>query len=131
MPHQCVHCGKMYPDGAKEILEGCKVCGSKLFFFIKKEKLDEMKKVQSNLNENEKRQIEKDIIDLIGEERIKDNTVVLDIEAICIPKPGEYEIDLVKLFKGEPVVFKTEEGKYFIDLKRSFKNVLDKVNKKK
>ena len=36
MPHQCVTCGKFYDDGSKEILQGCSVCKSKVFFFIKK-----------------------------------------------------------------------------------------------
>jgi predicted nucleic acid-binding Zn-ribbon protein len=116
----------MFEDGAKEILQGCDQCGSRLFFYIKKDRVKELKELHNNLNEEEKEQIEKDIVDLIGEERLKDNSVVLDIEAIRIPKPGEYEIDLVRLFKGEPVVYKVEEGKYFIDISRSFKNILDK-----
>ena len=126
MPHQCVHCGKMFEDGAKEILKGCDKCGSRLFFYIKKDRIKELQTLHNSLNKEEKEQIEKDIVDLIGEERIKDNSVILDIEAVRIPKPGEYEIDLVRLFKGEPVVYKVEEGKYFIDLSRSFKNILDK-----
>ena len=32
--HQCVHCGKVYPDGSKALLEGCS-CGSHFFFYIK------------------------------------------------------------------------------------------------
>ena len=35
MPHQCVRCNTMYPDGAQEILKGCS-CGARLFFYIKK-----------------------------------------------------------------------------------------------
>ena len=41
MPHQCVRCNTFYEDGARELLKGCS-CDGKLFFYIKKEKLDEM-----------------------------------------------------------------------------------------
>ena len=44
MPHQCVRCNKFYEDGAQEILEGCS-CGARLFFYIKKEKLEETKNI--------------------------------------------------------------------------------------
>jgi len=45
MPHQCVHCGKLYPDAAKELLTGC-TCKSHFFYFIKKEYYDRLR-VQS------------------------------------------------------------------------------------
>ena len=50
MPHQCVRCNTFYDDGASEILKGCK-CGGKLFFFIKKDKLEEAKTLARNLNQ--------------------------------------------------------------------------------
>jgi len=40
MPHKCVRCGKVYSDGSHEILSGCS-CGAKLFFYVRKEKIDE------------------------------------------------------------------------------------------
>ncbi len=55
--------------------------------------------------------------------------VVLDVEAIRVLKPGKYELDLVHLFKGEPLIFQLEEGKYMIDLVESFKRI--KKTKKK
>ena len=124
MPHQCVRCNTFYDDGASEILKGCS-CGGRLFFYIKKEKLEEAKKEAENikLTVNEKKQIEKDIFDLVGQEIDKDQPVVLDLESIKVLKPGKYELDLVHLFKGEPLIFKLEEGKYMIDLVRSFKKV--------
>lgn len=127
MPHQCVRCNKFYDDGATEILRGCS-CGGKLFFYIKKEKLEEMKRVtqEANLTRKEKEQIEKDVFDLVGSEIDKDQPVVLDLEAIRVLKPGKYELDLVHLFKGEPLIFKLEEGKYMIDLVESFKAVRGK-----
>ena len=121
MPHQCVRCNTFYEDGAKEILHGCS-CGGKLFFFIKKEKLDQLKKLseESALTKKEKEQIEQDIFDLVGSDIDRDQPVVLDIEAIRVMRPGKYEIDLVHLFKNEPLIFKLEDGKYMIDLVQSF-----------
>lgn len=122
MPHQCVRCNKFYDDGDERIIKGCD-CGGKLFFYIKKEKLEEAKKEASKvkLSEKEKKQIEKDVYELIGSEINKDLPVVLDLEAIKVLKPGKYELDLVHLFKGEPLIFRLEEGKYMIDLAESFK----------
>jgi len=121
MPHQCVRCNTFYDDGAKELLKGCS-CGGKLFFFIKKNKLEEMKKItdQVKLTEKEKVQIEQDIFDLVGSDIDKNQPVILDIEAIRVIKPGKYELDLVHLFKNEPLIFKLEDGKYMIDLIESF-----------
>jgi len=122
MPHQCVRCNTFYEDGSKEILKGCK-CGGKLFFFVKKSKLDDMKKAvkEQNLTEKEKVQIEEDIYDLIGSKIDRTSPVVLDFESINVLKPGKYELDLVHLFKGEPLIFKLDEGKYMIDIVETFK----------
>jgi len=127
MPHQCVRCNTFFEDGAREILNGCS-CGGKLFFFIKKEKLEEIKKISEefNLTKKEKEQIEQDIFDLVGSEIDSDQPVVLDLEAIRVMRPGKYELDLVHLFKNEPLIFKLEDGKYMIDLVTSF----DKLRKK-
>ena len=121
MPHQCVRCNTFHDDGAKEILSGCS-CGGKLFFFIKKEKMDEMKKITESiqLSKKEKEQIEHDVFDLVGSEIDNDQPVVLDFESIRVLKPGKYEIDLMHLFKNEPLIFKLEDGKYMIDLLQSF-----------
>ena len=128
MPHQCVRCGKFYDDASKEILKGCG-CGGKLFFFIKKEKLEKAKEVVSfvNLDTNERKQIEEDVFDLVGVDINRDEPVILDLESIKIKKPGQYELDLVHLFKGEPLIFKLEEGKYMIDVVESFKKLRDKT----
>lgn len=130
MPHQCVRCSKLYDDGSEEIIKGCS-CGGKLFFYIKKEKLDQLKNpFQENLNDNEKEQIEKDVFEIIGENRDRDSPIILDIEAIKVIKPGKYELDLIHLFKNEPLVYKLEEGKYVIDLQKSFSDVKDKPQQK-
>jgi predicted nucleic acid-binding Zn-ribbon protein len=121
MPHQCVRCNVFYEDGAQELLKGCD-CGGKLFFFIRKEKLDDLKKFSedSNLSKKDKEQIEQDVFDLVGSDVDKNQPVILDLEAIKVLKPGKYELDLVHLFKNEPLIFKLEDGKYMIDLVQSF-----------
>ena len=121
MPHQCVRCNIFYEDGANELLKGCP-CGGKLFFFIKKEKLEEMRKVTEDikLTEKDRIQIEEDVFDLVGSEVDREQPVILDLEAIRILKPGKYELDLVHMFKKDPLIFKLEEGKYMIDLIESF-----------
>ncbi len=90
--------------------------------FIKKEKLEDMKKIteEANLTSKDKEQIEQDVFDLVGSEIDRDQPVILDLEAIRVMRPGKYELDLVHLFKGDPLVFKVEDGKYMIDLVQSF-----------
>ena len=119
MPHQCVRCNTLYDDGAEEILKGCN-CGAKLFFYIKKKHLEKSKNIVVNLTKKDKKQIEEDVLEIIGSEKEDLQPVVLDMEAISIRKPGKYDIDLVHLFKNDPLVYKTGEGKYIIDLIRSF-----------
>ena len=121
MPHQCVRCNTFYDDGAKELIKGCS-CGGKLFFFIKKDKLEEMKKISEEvqLTKKDKEQIEEDIFDLVGSEIDRGRPVILDLEAKRVLRPGKYELDLVHLFKKEPLIFKLEDGKYMIDLVQSF-----------
>ncbi|MBS3142366.1 hypothetical protein J4464_03175 [Candidatus Woesearchaeota archaeon] len=120
MPHQCVRCNKFYDDGSTALLKGCD-CGAKLFFYIKKEKL-EAKQPVVKLEKEQREQIENDVMDLIGEDLDHHDPVVLDLESIRVTKPGTYEIDVVHLFRGDPVIFKLEEGKYMIDLLQSLKS---------
>ena len=116
MPHQCVHCGKMYPAGSKEILEGCKDCGGHFFFYIRDEQFKKAKENPLELPQEDKEKIEKDIREMAN---IEDEMVpvILDIESVRVISPGKYEIDVVNLFgKDRPIIFKIEEGKYIIDL---------------
>jgi len=121
VPHQCVRCGKLYEDGSQELLTGCS-CGSKFFFFIKKSSIQEAKRLSSNLTKIEREQIEKDVIDIVGSKFDDSKPVFLDIESIKILKPGKYELDLVDLFRGKPLVYKLEDGKYIIDLVSTFES---------
>jgi predicted nucleic acid-binding Zn-ribbon protein len=129
MPHQCVRCGTLYEDGSNELLKGCN-CGGRLFFFIKKDKLKEIQEKTAKLTDKEKEQIEKDVFDLVGSEIDANEPVILDLESVRVLKPGKYEIDLVHLFKKEPLVFKLDDGKYMIDIIKTFKDGLDKIKEK-
>jgi hypothetical protein len=121
MPHQCVRCSKFYEDGAQEILSGCP-CGARLFFFIKKERLEQAKKIlPANLEPEQKQQIEQDVLNLVGAK--EDVPVVLDFESIRVIEPGKYELDLARLFNNAPLIFKLEEGKYVIDIAESFQRL--------
>jgi predicted nucleic acid-binding Zn-ribbon protein len=64
MPHQCVRCSKFYDDGSAEILTGCK-CGSKLFLFVKQESIDKAKTITTSLTNEQKTQIEEDVLDIV------------------------------------------------------------------
>ena len=123
MPHQCVRCSKMYPDGSREILTGC-CCGGRFFFFMKEKRVEEGQKITQTLTSEDKIRMERDALDLVGEkskkEEIDDHPVVLDLESIRVNQPGKFEIDLVDLFNGEPLVYKLADGKYIIDIASTF-----------
>ena len=118
--HQCVKCGILYEDTSNELLKGCNKCHGKFFFFVKKDALEKMKALTVNLTKDERKEIEEDILELTGLDKV-DQPVILDIESIRVLKPGQYELDLVDLFRGKPVIYKLEEGKYLIDLAATFK----------
>ena len=131
MPHQCVHCGKLYEDACPELLKGC-ICGSKFFFYIKQvqyEKMKQEKEAPIVLDIQDKKQVEQDVREIIG---IKEQEpVILDLESIKVLEPGKFQIDVVNLFtKKRPIIYKLEEGKYIIDLASSLKINQKEVEKK-
>ena len=122
MPHQCVRCGTFYEDGSDEILRGCS-CGAKMFFFVKKEKLkkaEETLEAIQNLTQVERKEMEDEVYELIDIPRDEEKPIVLDVESIRSLEPGKFELDLVRLFKKDPLIFKIGEGKYLIDLNSAF-----------
>ena len=68
--HQCVHCGKLYPDGSEALLVGCGNCKSHFFFYIKDDyfsRLQEEHKLPiQQISPEEETSIERDIRDMIG-----------------------------------------------------------------
>jgi hypothetical protein len=150
MPHQCIRCGKEYPDGSEALLSGCS-CGAKFFFFFR-EKMPEGIKINNeqraqvleNVQEIIKEQDKIHRGDLLGGEApygaqvqchqrdkinapvqaqpsSKEEAVIIDLESIKATKPGKYVIDLAKLFARNPVIYKTGDGKYTIDIDSTFK----------
>ena len=127
MPHQCVRCNTLYQDGAQEILKGCG-CGARLFFYIKKKNIEEGNELINNLSVEEKKHIEEDVTEILHiKQEEEDRPVILDLEAIRVLQPGKYELDLVHLFKKDPLIIKLEEGKYIIDLGQAFKEGKEKL----
>lgn len=138
MPHQCVHCSKVYPDAARELLAGCS-CGSHFFYFIKKEFYEKLKdqstknEVQQtleNLDKFDKVKMERDVREIIGITQQEEIPVILDLESIKVVSPGKFEIDVVNLFnKKRPLIYKLEEGKYIIDLASTLRVNAEELSK--
>ena len=121
------------PLASKELLNGCAECGSKFFFYIRDEQLENLRKNNSliDLSEKEKKEIEKEVRDIVGINEYPNSPVILDFESIRITGSGKFEIDLAKVFnKNRPLVYKLEEGKYIIDLGMTFNSNI-KENEKK
>ncbi len=72
MPHQCVHCGKVYPDASRELLTGCS-CSSHFFYFIKKEYYDKLNRQLQNEVESS---LKKEKIGELGKSSEIDRTVL-------------------------------------------------------
>ena len=119
MPHQCVRCNAFYQDGSEALLKGCSTCGGKFFFYVKKESRKEAEALTKNLTPEDKKQMERDVKEIIGEE-VDKHPVILDLENIKVLQPGKFELDLVDLFRKKPLVYRLEEGKYFIDVPSTF-----------
>lgn len=132
MPHQCVRCSKMYADGSHDLLKGCD-CGGKLFFFIRKEKMEEAQKQADavKLTTDDRKAIEEDVFEMLTSRMDHEAPVVLDLESVRVLKPGQYELDLVHLFQGQPLIYRLEEGKYVIDLAASFQELRKEPEKDK
>lgn len=143
MASQCVHCGKLYADGSRELLIGCS-CGSHFFYFVKKEHYDKIRrdiedpatnelqvKIEE-INKLDKVKIEKDVREIIGISEQEEIPVILDLESIRILGPGKFELDVVNLFnKKRPLIYKLEEGKYIIDLASTLKLNAEELEKQK
>lgn len=143
-PHQCIHCAETYPDGAKEVLEGCSKCNSRFFFFLNMDKYNKIlaansaKEANANLPQNnmederlqsiltdlsseDKHNMEQDVREIMGIEDIE-APVILDLETVKVTSPGKYILDIPNLFrKDRPLVYKLEDGKYVIDLSSTIK----------
>ncbi len=128
MPHQCVKCSNIIPAGSEELLNGCKSCGGKFFFYIRQEQLEKIKKnFLVEIPEDEKESIELDIREMVGITD-EETPVILDLESIRAVGSGKFEIDVVNLFnKKRPLIYKIEEGKYLIDLATTLNNSVKNI----
>ncbi len=88
---------------------------------MKKADIEAVQQMTVHLTPEEKEKMESDALELVGEDT-PEKPVVLDLESIRILKPGKFEIDLIDLFKKEPLIFKLEEGKYVIDIASTFES---------
>ena len=145
MPNKCTKCGKLHSDDANYLLSsGCDACGGRFFFFVREGQIQEIEEEVSHITKTEMKSIEKDIRSMLPikartrfavsvkeprkdgneikikkreekAEKPKVETVILDIEAIRVIKPGKYHINVERLLKQKPIVVKVGEGKYEID----------------
>ncbi len=131
MPNKCTYCGKMHPDDAQYLMTGCDKCGCKFFFYVREENLarmqDDMERME-RFSKADINEIESDVREILPE-AAKQETVVLDIEAIRIVRPGKYEIDVTNLFNQRPIVIKVGAGRYEIDLSTIMQKWKDKLVK--
>ncbi len=116
MPNKCTGCGKVHADDAPYLLKGCDKCGSKFFFYVRGESLKRAEKDINKLSKGDMKEIEDDIRFIIPEGRSKEETVVLDVEAIRVIRPGKYKIDVTNLFLQRPIVIRVGSGRYELDL---------------
>lgn len=129
MPHQCANCGKLYQEGSREVLDGCG-CAGKIFFYIQQDKL-KTKEAPFILTSAHAAAIEKDVYDMMGNDFDREKPIVLDLESINVEQQGKYEIDLANLMKkGHPLVYKIRDGKYYIDIRETFRKIGDGKKKK-
>ncbi len=120
MPHQCVRCNAFFKDGSKELLEGCSVCTGKFFFYVKQENLPKVQEITKGLTIEDKQRMEEDVIKIMGDDFEEEKPVILNVENIKILGPGKFEIDLVDIMRGRPLVYRLEDGKYYIDVPSTF-----------
>ncbi|MBI4182195.1 MAG: hypothetical protein HY520_04485 [Candidatus Aenigmarchaeota archaeon] len=120
MPNKCTNCGKIHGDDAPYLLSGCDACGSKFFFYVRQEALAALEKEVEQITKAEIQEIEQDVREIAGSE---EETVILDIEAIRVVSPGKYKIDVTNLFSQKPLVIRTAEGKYNLDLSTILKGI--------
>lgn len=155
MPHQCLKCGKTYPEGTAQILKGCPDCGGTKFFYTKKP-LDDQKrrKIQKETEKNTESIMEQllqgtiddaqdvdsrpwiqvkprkvqEIIDEVAQQKKEISQSISEeerIESISIKDLGEYDINIKKLLQEESVIVQ-KDGSYLIHLPSIFKETRKK-----
>jgi predicted nucleic acid-binding Zn-ribbon protein len=140
MPHQCTECGYTISDGSDEIFNGCGECGNDTFSYAPSSETSDNNEEQPPMKnaENETANIENgaqhnarsDVVseDEIPEQESSDDTedghteavrreLNNQFESIRILSPGEYELNLMKLYENEDrVISLRQDGKYAIHI---------------
>ena len=128
MPHKCVRCARVYPNNSPQLLKGCE-CGARVFVFLKDEQVTLKEMADNKLEVGEKMEFKPadkavDVSQLgwLEDELAslaKDKPVSVDYDAVenlRILGQGQYELDIVSLMKGEPLIVKTDKQIYYIKL---------------
>jgi len=84
MFHQCLQCGKVYPSGSGEILNGCSECGGKKFFLIS-EPVPEVQRLE--IAEKADRDVHSLIQELFSR---REDSITTDDRGIPSPDKGEW-----------------------------------------
>lgn len=155
MPHKCVTCGNVYPDGSDDILSGCSECDKRKFEYISVEDskaLQDREKTNED-SENTESEVLNDAIiidddtdenktqekarsELVSDEDLpqtesaptsigNSETDLSEVkeqlhdqfEGIRIIEPGQYQLNLMKLYeKKDCVISLQEDGRYIINV---------------
>ncbi|MDP1728909.1 MAG: Zn-ribbon containing protein [archaeon] len=113
MPNQCVHCGKLYPDGNKEILVGCS-CGSRFFYFIKKEYYDKL--INQAKGENPEN-LAKEVDSLISEEPVVIKQQIKQPKVIASEAPKERTKTITEIKQTIDEINKMDKAKMESDVR--------------
>ncbi|MDI6888149.1 MAG: Zn-ribbon domain-containing protein [Methanocellales archaeon] len=123
MPHKCTRCGKIFKEGASEILSGCPSCGWNKFLYV----------TGAETSESEAIDIEELISKVEVEEREKPKDVDSHkVESVKIVGPGSYELNIESLLdRPEIIMALKEEGTYMVHLPSIFESRSKKRKRKK
>lgn len=181
MPHRCTDCGRIYPDGSDDVLNGCE-CSNNQFEFVPASQLTESEKPvitrdeewieptdtkhPSQQDTKPLQEIDDDSIIVAQENPQTENssqttarkTVVSEddlpntpssptdvkkpnveelkqrlnsqFEGIKILQPGQYEVNILELYKRqESIIALQEDGRYIINVPSMMKSEYDAESK--
>ena len=118
--HKCMGCGTVFKDEDESILNGCPVCGSRFFLFIKDTKEEKkLEKIERELKKKKK----------VLEEAVKRKKVKKEerkefgVETVRVVRKGVYEIDVGGLLEGKPLIILEKGGIYLVHLPSVFEKM--------
>ena len=134
MPHQCLHCGKVFETLTEDILfGGCPECHRKKFTLTKEPMTDEERNTLLNRREGEIREMirRSQEREPVGKEMppvaAQDDRITwveMDPgdapEVINVVEPGVYEINIEKLMDDYPIII-NRDGSYIVYLPSLFR----------